>query len=185
MKKNVFLTLVAFSGLFSKSFGQKPHFTLQSPDLGKWIKLEQVYDQYGCGGENISPQLYWHNAPKNTQSFAVTMFDPDAPTGKGWWHWLVFNIPNTVNELPKNAGNPEMGLLPETVVQSINDYGQYGYGGPCPPRGDKPHRYFVTVYALDVPFIDLGPDAKPELVEYYLKKHTISKAELISLYGRD
>ena len=113
---------------------------------GKSIPIEQVFNGSGCDGQNISPDLEWSGAPKNTKAFAVTVFDPDAPTGSGWWHWIVFNIPANVNHLALGAGSGK-APLPEGAIQGRNDYGQFGYGGPCPPPG-KPHRYVFTVYAL-------------------------------------
>lgn len=163
---------------------QNGTFTLTSNDLGGQFSLKQVYDQYNCGGQNMSPQLMWKNAPAGTKSFAVTMYDPDAPTGSGWWHWLIFNIPVHINELPAGAGNPDNAVLPSSVIQSLNDYGTYGYGGPCPPKGDKPHRYIITVYALKVAKIDLNKDSRPATIGFYLNRFAIAKSSIMAYYQR-
>jgi len=123
-------------------------FTLKSADVGGQATSKQVFKGFGCSGDNVSPQLSWSNAPKGTKSFAVTIHDPDAPTGSGWWHWVIFDIPAGVTELPTGAGDLSKNLAPKGAVQSMTDFGRPGYGGPCPPKGDGPHAYVVTVYAL-------------------------------------
>ncbi len=159
-------------------------FTLSSADVGGQATTRQVFKGFGCAGENISPQLSWKNAPKATKSFAVTMYDPDAPTGSGWWHWLVFDIPASVNQLPSGAGNPAKHLMPSGAVQSMTDFGQIGYGGPCPPKGDGAHAYVITVYALDTKH--LGPDQKtnPAQVGFNINAHTIARASIVFYYER-
>jgi Raf kinase inhibitor-like YbhB/YbcL family protein len=148
------------------------------------VGMEQVFNGFGCTGGNISPELSWQNAPKETKSFAVTVYDPDAPTGSGWWHWLIFNIPPSVTKLPANAGKPGGGLAPVGSVQSMTDYGQPGYGGPCPPVGNKPHRYIFTVYALKVDQLPLKDNASGAMVGFYLNANALAKATLIATYGR-
>ena len=159
-------------------------FTLESPDISGRLSLKQVYNGLGCHGENISPKLHWRGEPKGTKSFAVTLYDPDAPTKKGWWHWIVFNIPSGVHELLSGAGNPSAHLLPGGAVQSRNDFGTLGYGGACPPAGDRPHRYIVTVYALDVEKLLLGPDTSPARAVSMIESHAIAKASRMAYYGR-
>lgn len=159
-------------------------FTLASDDLGGQLTLEQVFSGFGCTGNNISPSLKWMNAPKDTKSFAVTVYDPDAPTGSGWWHWVIFNIPADVNELKKDAGRPEKNLAPKGSIQSVTDYGQPGFGGACPPTGDKAHRYVFTVYALKVDKLDLTEKSPPAMVGYFLNQNAIAKASLVSYYQR-
>ena len=159
-------------------------FTLVSPDLPERLSLEQVYDGYGCGGKNISPELLWHGEPEGTKSFAVTMFDPDAPTGHGWWHWVVVNIPVRLHALPKGAGDPSGKRLPAGAVQTLNDFRKPGYGGACPPKGDAPHRYIVTVYALDAEKLHVTSDTSPARAAALIEKHAIAKASLTSRYGR-
>jgi Raf kinase inhibitor-like YbhB/YbcL family protein len=161
--------------------------TLTSADIkeGATIANEQVFKGFGCTGGNISPALSWSGAPSGTKSFAVSMYDPDAPTGSGWWHWVVFNIPPGTTSLPKGAGDPKKKLMPKGAFQSRTDFGAGGYGGPCPPPGDKPHRYQITVFAVDV---DKLPDAKNDaasaaLVGFDLHSHALAKATLTGLYG--
>ncbi|WP_345971142.1 YbhB/YbcL family Raf kinase inhibitor-like protein [Sulfurimonas sp. HSL1-6] len=160
------------------------NFTLTSSDLQGQLTMKEVFNGFGCSGENVSPALQWANAPKETKSFAVTVYDPDAPTGSGWWHWVVFNLPATVTALPSGAGNGAKGLMPKAAVQSMTSFGQAGFGGACPPVGDRPHRYVFTVYALDVAALDLDASAMPALVGYMLNAHAIAKASLMAYYGR-
>lgn len=149
------------------------------------IPLEQVYSGFGCRGRNVSPALEWRGAPAGTKSFALTVYDPDAPTGSGWWHWVMFNIPPAVTSLPHNAGNPAAKLAPQGAVQSLSDFGTTGYSGPCPPVGDKPHHYYFTIYALDIDKIDAGKNAMPEFIGYNIHFHTLAKAQLLGRYGRE
>lgn len=159
-------------------------FTLKSDDLGGQLSDAQVYSGFGCSGKNISPSLKWVNAPEGTKSFAITVYDPDAPTGSGWWHWVIFNIPANVNELKADAGQPEKKLAPAGSVQSITDYGAPGFGGACPPEDDKAHRYVFTVYALKTAKLDLDEKASPAMVGFYLNNNVIAKASLIAYYQR-
>ena len=117
-------------------------FALSSPDItpGGTIAPAQVFNSFGCSGQNISPALSWSHAPQGTQSFALLVHDPDAPTGSGWWHWLVYNIPAAASSLPAGAGDPKAKLLPSGALQGRTDYGAYAYGGPCPPPGMPHHR---------------------------------------------
>ncbi len=159
-------------------------FTLSSSDLGGEATLKEEFDGFGCTGENRSPQLSWKNAPEGTRSFAVTMYDPDAPTGSGWWHWLVFDIPANVRELVSGAGNKQLNLSPEGAVQSITDYGAMGYGGPCPPEGHGLHQYLITVYALKTDKLGLNENTNPATVGYYLWNNTLAKASMVTYYQR-
>ncbi len=159
-------------------------FTLKSADIGGQATNTQVFNGNGCTGDNISPQLSWENAPAGTKSFAVTLHDSDAPTGSGWWHWVVFNIPSTLQELKTGAGNPEQKLLPNGAVQSLTDYGQYGYGGPCPPEGHGFHQYMFTVYALKTERLDLDKNTPPALVSFNIWANTLEKASLVMYYQR-
>ena len=136
---------------------------------------------FGCDGGNTSPHLAWRDIPAGTKSFAVTVYDPDAPTGSGWWHWVMFNIPATTRELPADAGNPQSRLAPAGSVQSRTDYGTPGFGGACPPAGDKPHRYQFKVFALDVERLDLAPESSAALVGFMLNAHKLGVAELEAL----
>ena len=136
-----------------------------------------------CVGENVSPALSWSNPPAGTQSFALLMHDPDAPTGSGWWHWVVYNIPASVSSLPAGAGDPQKNLLPAGAVQGRTDFGTSGYGGPCPPPG-KPHRYYLRLYALKVAKLDVPADATAAYIGFMVRTQSLAKAELMGLYGR-
>ena len=162
----------------------KNSFTLTSNDLGGTFEKEQIMNNFGCSGNNISPHLKWENAPEGTRSFAVTIHDPDAPTDSGFWHWAVFNIPANVNELKPGAGNPEKKLLPEGAFMGRADTGNYAYDGPCPPKGDFIHKYIVTVYALKTEKLEIEPDTPlAQAVFQIVTQHEIARASLISYYG--
>ncbi len=159
-------------------------FTLKSKDVGGQATMKQVFNSFGCTGNNISPHLLWEHAPKEAKSFAVTMYDPDAPTGSGWWHWVVFDIPASVNELQSDAGNPTKNLMPAGAIQSMTDFGAIGYGGPCPPEGHGFHTYIITVHALKTDKLGLDKNANPALVGFMLNQQTIAKASLVFYYKR-
>ena len=159
-------------------------FTLKSNNLGGQATDEQIFDGSSCSGKNISPHLYWENAPEETKSFAVTIYDKDAPSGSGWWHWLVFNLDKDITELKEGAGSTKPELLPENAIQSMTDFGKTGYGGPCPPEGDGIHSYEITVYALDIEKLDLDEKANPASVGFTLNAHTIQKASLVFYHQR-
>nr|CBX27550.1 UPF0098 protein ybcL [uncultured Desulfobacterium sp.] len=184
MIKKIFLVSLFFITISGISFAEE--FLLSSPALepGKNLGIEQVYFGFGCTGKNISPALNWKGAPADTKSFAITVYDPDAPTGSGWWHWIIFNIPAAVNDIKENAGNPSLKLAPKHSIQSITDYGKPGYGGACPPEGDKPHRYIFTLYALDMEKLPLDANASGAMVGFYLNQHALAKATLTALYSR-
>lgn len=159
-------------------------FTLFSSEITGQAALSQVFNGFGCTGSNLSPQLSWESAPEGTKSLALTLYDPDAPTGSGWWHWLIFNIPVDCKELPSGAGNPNSGLAPQGSVQSKTDYGTVGYGGPCPPVGHGIHQYIFTIHALDIDKIELDENSNPALVGFNINAHTIEKASLVMYYKR-
>jgi Raf kinase inhibitor-like YbhB/YbcL family protein len=165
---------------------QSGAFTLTSPDLpaGKPLPTAQVFNSFGCTGDNRSPRLEWTGAPAGTKSFAVTVYDPDAPTGSGWWHWVIFNIPATTTALEAGAGDPASGKAPKGAVQSMTDFGAPGFGGACPPPGDQPHRYVFTVHALKVDSLPLDAKAPGAMVGYYLTQNTIAKASFTRIFGR-
>jgi hypothetical protein len=160
--------------------------SLSSPDIGPGatIKDEQVFKGFGCSGGNISPALSWKGAPAGTKSFALSVYDPDAPTGSGFWHWVVFNIPATTTSLPKNAGDPKANLMPAGAVQSRTDFGAPGWGGPCPPQGDKPHRYIFRVFAVDVDHLDLDANTSAAVVGFMLHFHGKAIGTFTGKYGR-
>jgi hypothetical protein len=161
-------------------------FQLASPDIkpGGTIDKRFEFNGFGCGGENKSPALKWSGAPKDAKSYAVTVYDPDAPTGSGWWHWVIVNIPATVTELKADAGNASGANAPQGAQQVRNDYGAVGWGGLCPPEGDKPHRYVFTVHALKTDKLDLPADATAALAGYMIHANEIAKASFTSRYGR-
>jgi len=151
--------------------------------LGKEHILSADYG-FGCEGGNKSPHLAWSGAPAGTKSFAVTCFDPDAPTGSGFWHWLVVNIPADVSELKLDAGNPKAGLLPPGALMTRTDFGQPGYGGPCPPPGDHPHRYLFTVFAVTTDKLAVPAEISAAIVGFQLHFNTAAKAAIMGLYKR-
>ena len=159
-------------------------FTLKSKDIGGQMTLQQVLNGFGCTGKNLSPQLSWENAPVGTKSFAITIYDKDAPTGSGFWHWIVFNVPASTNELKQGAGDASKNLLPNGSIQSVTDFGQPGYGGPCPPEGDKPHQYLITIFALKTDNLGLDAKASPALVGFYLNANLLAKASIAAYYQR-
>lgn len=159
-------------------------FTLKSNDIGGQASMKQVFNGFGCSGENVSPELHWENPPVGTKSFAVTMYDEDAPTGSGWWHWLIFDIAKTITDLKSNAGNLKSSLAPINTIQSKTDFGAPGYGGPCPPEGHGIHRYVITIYALKTDKLGLSADANPALVGFMLGQNTIEKSSLVMYYKR-
>ena len=180
-KKIIFTTLLIISSLTVIS---QNTFTLSSKNLGGEATLKEEFNGFGCIGKNESPQLSWKNAPEGTRSFAITMYDPDAPTGSGWWHWVVFDIPTSTTELVANAGDIKLELTPEGTIQSITNYGSQGYGGPCPPKGHGLHQYIITVYALKTDTLGLDKNTNPAIVGYYLWNNTLAKASLITYYKK-
>lgn len=159
-------------------------FSLYSPDVyrDQQIRETQVFNGFDCDGQNISPRLIWKNAPSDTKSFAITMFDKDAKTGSGWWHWIVYNIPANIDEIREGAGDNKK-LLPKGVKHGINDYGMNNYGGVCPPKGEK-HNYVITVYALDIEKLDLPKKSTPAMVNLYLNEYKIQTASIKAFYNR-
>jgi len=158
-------------------------FHVTSPDLqsGGTISREFVYARSGCTGANRSPALEWSGSPEGTQSFAITVHDPDAPRVGGWWHWVVHDIPADVQSLPTGASGHDM---PAGAVQTKTSFGARGYGGPCPPPGDRPHRYVFTVYALGTRTLDVPAGADPAAVADVIAHHAIGSAAITARYGR-
>lgn len=161
-------------------------FTVSSPDVksGSPMAVAQVFNSFGCTGQNISPALTWSGEPAGTKSFAVTMYDPDAPTGSGWWHWTVFNIPASIHSLPAGAGGEGAAGLPAGAVEGRTDFGFSHYGGPCPPAGDHAHHYEITVYALKVPSLPLTSASPGAQVGFNLHANTLATAKIVGRYGR-
>ena len=162
---------------------QAQSFKLDSSTIkaGGTIGMEQVFNGFGCTGGNVSPELSWSGAPAGTKSFALSMYDPDAPTGSGFWHWVVANIPASAKEFAKGASKSG---LPAGSLQTRTDFGAPGYGGPCPPKGDKPHRYQITLFAVDTDKLDVTADTSAAVVGFNLHFHTLGKAMLEATYGR-
>lgn len=164
---------------------QAESFSLSSSSIGKQRKLtqEQVFNGFGCQGQNISPALKWSNAPAGTRSFAITAYDPDAPTGSGWWHWVVYNVPAGVTELAAGAGAEGGAALPEGASMGRTDYGSKAFGGACPPPG-RVHRYVFTVHALKTDKLDVPADASPAMIGFFIGSNRIGSATLTATYGR-
>ena len=159
--------------------------TSNSFNDGDYLAMDHVLSAaygFGCSGGNTSPHLAWSGAPADTRSFALTCFDPDAPTGSGFWHWVVVNIPAGVQELALGAGNPKSGKLPAGALQVRTDFGAPGYGGPCPPQGDHPHRYLFTIFAVGAPSLQVTADTSAAVVGFQLHFNTLAKAELMGLF---
>lgn len=154
-----------------------PAFTLTSADLADGRPLDELYAHTSVGGKNLSPQLSWSGFPAETRGFVVTCFDPDAPTGSGFWHWVAVNLPVSVTELDRGV-DP----LPDGAFSVRNDYGDTGYGGAAPPPGDRPHRYVFAVHALDVDRLEVGADASPAYVGFNLAFHTLARATIRPTY---
>lgn len=161
-------------------------FTLSSPDIASGARIAPVFefDGFGCSGQNRSPVLQWQGAPAGTRSLAVTVYDPDAPSGSGWWHWFVVDLPADTTQLAAHAGAQGGAGLPAPARHIRNDYGAYAWGGMCPPPGDKPHRYVFTVVALDVDRLDIPDDASAALAGFMVHAHTLAQATFTATYGR-
>ena len=157
--------------------------TLTSSDISEGEMLAKNFEFRGkgstCDGGNLSPQLQWEDVPKGTKSFAITMYDPDAPTGSGWWHWIATNIPKDKREL-----NRGMNLKKIDAIEYQNDYGEVGYGGACPPEGHGMHRYQFTIWALPVVSLDFGDNPSAARIGFTLRSMALDKATLTATYVR-
>ena len=164
-----------------------PQFTLSSPDDRLAVSVPEAYtaNAFGCTGGNSSPALAWSGAPAGTQSFAVTLFDRDErSTPSGWWHWVVYDLPKNTQSLPQGAGAEHGALLPAGAVEGRTDLGTDAYHGPCPAKGDPPHRYVFTVYALNVAKLPVPPEASGAMVTSVVQEHLLAKAVFVAHYGR-
>ncbi len=156
---------------------QVPAFTVTSADVTDGQPLDELFAHTSVGGKNLSPQLSWSGFPEETRGFAVTCFDPDAPTGSGFWHWVLVNLPVDVTDLDRGA-DP----APDGAFCVRNDYGERGYGGSAPPPGDGPHRYVFAVHAIDVDALAVAPDATPAYVGFNLAFHTLARATIRPIF---
>ena len=186
MSKNISRTLIAAALVTAGTCASAATFTLSSPTIkpNSTLSDAQVFNSFGCAGKNISPALKWSGAPAGTKSYAVTLYDPDAPTGSGWWHWVVYNIPASATELPEGAGAADGKGLPTGATQGRTDFGTAAFGGACPPQGDKPHRYIFTIYALKTDKIEAPADGSAALVGFMVNANKICKASFTAKYGR-
>lgn len=174
------LTLLALTPAVPAAAGEFKLTSSQIADGGA-LGSAQVMAGFGCTGGNRSPALAWSGAPAGTKSFAVTVYDPDAPTGSGWWHWVLYNLPADLTALPENAGSG--AGLPTGAVQGRTDYGTAGFGGACPPPGPA-HRYVFTVHALKVERLELPADASAAMIGFMTRMNTLGTATLTATYGR-
>lgn len=183
MKKS-FIPLLCTFGLSAVVSLSVHALELSSPDLSneKVLGNAQVYQGFGCSGGNVSPALSWSDVPAGTKSFAITAYDPDAPTGSGWWHWTAYDLHASLRTLPAGAG--KVGALPGGAKQGRNDYGSNDFGGACPPQGDKPHRYIFTVFALKVDKLEVPADASAALIGYMLHANKLATASMTNRFGR-
>lgn len=161
-----------------------PSFTVTSTDIadGERLPTAQVSGVFGAGGEDASPQLAWSGFPEATRSFAVTVFDPDAPTGSGFWHWAVCDIPAGVTELPTGVGAPGSTSMPAGSITLRNDAGGHHYLGAAPPAGHGPHRYAFVVHAVDVESLGITKDVTPAFLGFNLFSHTLGRAMIVATY---
>ena len=190
MRKSLKLLSVLPIGVLSITLSSSvfaENFQLSSNDIrhGEFMPKAQEFNGFGCSGGDLSPHLKWLNTPKGTKSFAITAYDPDAPTGSGWWHWQIINIPNTVTEISAGAGSTKQNLAPEGSIQIENDYGSRGFGGACPPQGHGVHHYRFTIHALSVEKIELPENASGALAGYMINANTIESSTIEALYQRD
>lgn len=183
-KKGMKLALLASVWIAGSAFAEGLQLTSTDISQGKFMAKAQEFEGFGCHGGNLSPQLSWSGAPKGTEAFAVFAYDPDAPTGSGWWHWQIINIPKDVTLLATGAGDPAKKLTPAESVSIRNDYGAIGFGGACPPAGHGAHRYQFTVYALSKK-LELPENASGALAGYMVKAHALGSSTIEALYKKD
>ncbi|HTC48897.1 MAG TPA: YbhB/YbcL family Raf kinase inhibitor-like protein [Candidatus Aquilonibacter sp.] len=183
----VLLTLLACLSAAQVKSIPRSRFVLSSPDTQLEAKVPEVYtaNVFGCTGGNMSPPLQWSGAPAGTKSFVVTLFDPDEhSTPSGWWHWVVYDLPASTSSLPKGAGVEHSSILPPGTMQGRTDLGNDAYHGPCPDKGDRPHHYTFTVYALSVDKLDVPADSSGAMVVSTAGDHLLGKAVFVADYGR-
>ena len=188
MYRNITASVAAFGLLLALQAGvaSAQDFTVTSPDIQEGQTLGEKQLGYvpsmGCEWPNLSPRLEWANAPEGTKSFAVTVFDPDVPSGSGWWHWQIYDIPADVTSLPEGVGNG--ADPPEGAKQGRNDGGYPVYGGACPPPGTGEHHYIFTVHALKVDKLPVPPDPSAAMIGVMINMNTLAKAKITAIFGR-
>lgn len=153
--------------------------TLTSQDIQEGSRMADTYafNGFGCSGDNLSPQLSWNDVPAGTKSFAITAYDPDAPTGSGWWHWVALDIPASLKSIEQGASSKDF-----SAKQMKNDYGVKGFGGVCPPKGDGMHRYQFTVWAMPTEKLEIPQGASNALIGFMLNANALDKATLTATY---
>ena len=182
MKYKIKNVIVISSILLATTSINAKGFILQSYDLKGQMSNNQVFNSFGCNGKNMSPQLSWSNIPKGTKSFAITMYDKDAPTGSGWWHWVVSNINKNINFIKSGASS--QNNMPKNSIQSKTDFETNSFGGACPPKGSVAHTYMTTIYALDTKKLNITKDTTPAMAGYMINSHTIDKSSIVTYYKR-
>lgn len=185
MQKNLSKLAIVVAAMFLSGTAFAETFSLTSSDIahGEFMEKAQEFQGFGCSGGNVSPQLSWNGAPEGTEAFAILAYDPDAPTGSGWWHWQIVNIPKNTMSLSADAGNPGKNLAPKGSIQISNDYGVKGFGGACPPEGHGAHRYQFTVHALSKK-LELPENASGALTGYMVNSHSLGSSTIEALYKR-
>lgn len=174
--KKILFTIIT-TALFASSITYAEEFRLFSKNIreGKQLTNAQVFNGFGCNGKNKAPKFTWSGTPENTKSFAITAYDPDAPTGSGWWHWITINIPADTTKIGKE--------IPFEATEIANDFGSKGYGGACPPPGEM-HRYIFTLHALNTEQIDVPESVTSAYVRFLINAHEIGKASITAVYTR-
>jgi Raf kinase inhibitor-like YbhB/YbcL family protein len=186
INRSLFSAALGLVGSLFINVAMAADFALSSPSIkpGATLTADQVFNGFGCTGNNISPELLWANAPQGTKSYALTVYDPDAPTGSGWWHWVVYNIPASANKIAAGAGTVDGKNLPAGSAQGRTDFGSTGFGGACPPVGDKPHRYIFTLHALSTEKLAIPEGATAALIGYMINANRIDQTSFTAYYGR-
>ncbi|MGD1900602.1 MAG: YbhB/YbcL family Raf kinase inhibitor-like protein [Phormidesmis sp.] len=181
LSKFISLGCLLTATIASPAFAQEFNLTSTTISEGETLTNAHIFEGFGCEGENQSPQLSWTGAPEGTKSFAINVYDPDAPTGSGWWHWNVVNIPAATNAISQNASADTN--LPTGAIEIRNDYGTIGFGGACPPP-DKVHRYIFTVYALGTESLELPENPSNALVGFMIRTNMLGSASITAVYHR-